>query len=46
MGHLKVSVHRSYATAIGESSGIPGQTTLVRVAGEWLFNSYPPSIQP
>jgi hypothetical protein len=46
MGHLKVSVHGSHAMAIGESSGIPGQTTLVRVAGEWLFNSYPPSIQP
>lgn len=46
MGHLKVSVHGSHATAIGGESGIPGRTTLVRVAGEWLFSSYPPSIQP
>jgi hypothetical protein len=45
MAHLKVSVHGSHATAIGGESGIPGQTTLVEVAGKWLFSSYPPSIQ-
>jgi hypothetical protein len=45
MGQLKVSVHGTHATAIGGASGIPGRTTLVRVAGKWLFNSYPPSIQ-
>ncbi|HEV3322681.1 MAG TPA: hypothetical protein VG147_10920 [Solirubrobacteraceae bacterium] len=38
------AVYRS-ATAIGPS-GIPGQTTLVRVNGRWLFSSYPPSIEP
>jgi hypothetical protein len=46
MGHLKVSVRGSHATAIGDGSGIPGQTTLVRIDSKWLFNSYPPSIQP
>jgi len=40
-----VTVHGSHATAIGSESGIPGQTTLVKVAGKWLFNSYPPSVQ-
>jgi len=45
MDHLKVTVHGSHATAIGSESGIPGQTTLVKVAGKWLFNSYPPSVQ-
>ena len=45
MAHLKVSIHGAHATAIGPS-GIPGQTTLVRVNGRWLFSSYPPSIQP
>jgi len=45
MAHLKVSVHGSRASAIGGESGIPGRTTLVEVKGEWLFNSYPPSIQ-
>jgi len=45
MAHLKVSVHGSHATAIGGESGIPGQTTLVKVGGKWLFNSYPPSVQ-
>jgi hypothetical protein len=43
--HLKVTVHGSHATAIGGESGIPGQTSLVKVNGKWLFNSYPPSIQ-
>jgi len=46
MAHLRVTVHGSHASAIGGESGIPGRTTLVRVNGKWLFNSYPPSIQP
>jgi hypothetical protein len=45
MAHLQVSVHGAHATAIGPS-GIPGQTSLVKLKGRWLFNSYPPSIQP
>jgi hypothetical protein len=45
MANLKVSVHGTHASAIGPS-GIPGETTLVRVNGRWLFSSYPPSIQP
>jgi hypothetical protein len=45
MAHLKLSIHGAHATAIGPS-GIPGQTTLVRVTGRWLFSSYPPSIEP
>jgi hypothetical protein len=45
MAHLKVKVHGAHASAIGAPSGIPGRTTLVRVGGRWLFNSYPPSIQ-
>jgi hypothetical protein len=45
MAHLKLSIHGAHATAIGPS-GIPGQTTLVRVNGRWLFTSYPPSIEP
>ena len=45
MAHLKLSIHGTHATAIGPS-GIPGQTTLVRVNGRWLFSSYPPSIEP
>jgi hypothetical protein len=44
MAHLKLSIHGTHASAIG-SSGIPGQTTLVRINGRWLFSSYPPSIQ-
>jgi hypothetical protein len=46
MAHLKVSIHGSHASAIGGKSGIPGKTTLVKIGGRWLFNSYPPSIQP
>jgi hypothetical protein len=46
MAHLKVSVHGARASAIGGQSGIPGKTTLVEISGTWLFNSYPPSIQP
>ena len=46
MAHLKVSVHGTHATAIGGQSGIPGQTKLVKLKGKWLFNSFPPSIQP
>jgi hypothetical protein len=46
MAHLKVSIHGKRASAIGGESGIPGKTTLVEVSGKWLFNSYPPSIQP
>jgi hypothetical protein len=45
MAHLKLSIHGAHATAIGPS-GIPGQSTLVRVNGRWLFSSYPPSIEP
>jgi hypothetical protein len=45
MGQLKVTVHGTHAAAIGGDSGIPGMTTLVSVTGNWLFNSYPPSIQ-
>jgi hypothetical protein len=45
MAHLTVTVHGSHASAIGPS-GIPGRTRLVRVRGRWLFDSYPPSIQP
>ncbi len=45
MAHLTLSIHGAHATAIGPS-GIPGQTTLVRVNGRWLFSSYPPSIEP
>ena len=45
MAHLKLSTHGAHATAIGPS-GIPGQTTLVRVNGRWLISSYPPSIEP
>jgi hypothetical protein len=44
MAQLRLSVHGAHATAIGPS-GIPGQTSLVKVNGRWLFNSYPPSIQ-
>jgi hypothetical protein len=46
MAHLKVSVHGRRATAIGGQSGIPGQTKLLEVKGRWLFDSYPPSVQP
>ena len=46
MAHLKVSIHGTRASAIGGESGIPGKTTLVEVSGKWLFNSFPPSIQP
>jgi hypothetical protein len=46
MAHLKVSIRGSRASAVGGESGIPGKTTLVKVGGRWLFNSYPPSIQP
>jgi hypothetical protein len=46
MAHLNVHVHGRHASAIGGESGIPGRTTLVEVRGKWLFNSYPPSIQP
>lgn len=45
MARLKLSIHGTRATAIGPS-GIPGQTTVVRVNGRWLFSSYPPSIEP
>ena len=45
MAHLKLSIHGAHATAIGPS-GIPGQTTLARINGRWLFTSYPPSIEP
>lgn len=45
MAHLRLSVHGSHATAIGQS-GIPGETRLVEIKGRWLFDSYPPSIQP
>jgi hypothetical protein len=44
MATLKVTVHGSTASAIGPS-GIPGRTVLVRVAGRWMFTTYPPSIQ-
>ncbi len=44
MAHLKLTVHEAHATAIGPS-GIPGQTSLVRVNGRWLFSSSPPSIE-
>src|ERR1700733_10202758 len=45
MAHLKLSIHGAHATAVGPS-GIPGQTTLARIKGRWLFSSYPPSIEP
>jgi hypothetical protein len=45
MARLKLSIHGAHATAIGPS-GIPGQSTLVRVNDRWLFSSYPPSIEP
>ena len=45
MAHLKLSIQGAHATAIGPS-GIPGQTTLVRINGRWLFSGYPPSIEP
>lgn len=45
MAHLRWSVHGTHATAIGPG-GIPGQTSLVKLNGRWLINSYPPSIQP
>ncbi len=45
MAHLTLGIHGAHATAIGPG-GIPGQTTLVRVNGRWLFTGYPPTIQP
>ncbi len=44
MSQLKVSVRGTHATAAAGESGIPGRTTLVKVGGKWLFNSYPPSL--
>jgi hypothetical protein len=42
---LKVTVSGSRASAVGPY-GIPGRTRLVRVGGRWLFDTYPPSIEP
>jgi hypothetical protein len=44
MAYLTVTVTGSKATATSE--GGLGATTLVRVDGRWLFNSYPPSVGP
>jgi hypothetical protein len=46
LAHLDVTVHGKSASAIGGQSGLPGETKLVKVKGHWLFNSYPPSIEP
>jgi hypothetical protein len=43
---LRVTVHGHTAIAGAGPSGIPSATTLVEVKGRWLFNVYPPSIEP
>jgi hypothetical protein len=43
MAGLKVTVNGSKAHAIGPS-GIPGRTGLAKIAGRWLFTTYPPSV--